>query len=512
MEKERGMGMDTFNRFRLAVTAALVLLACQILGTPAASAVRLAVQTQNGTGTFKQAGDVIPYNYLVTNTGAAPLAGPVLVTDASRQVSCPAVNTVGDLDNDLDPNETITCVAIYTVTPEDVSAGSITNRATAIVAGVRSEPAGLTLTLEAGQPGGALQLAMTANPQTYAQVGQIIIYTYSLTNSGATPLGPAQFTISDLRPGGPFPCGPDGTILAPAQSLSCSASYTVTQLNMQLPELKNSAWASGAGQTSAGVGITVPNLALPMTPGLTPWPSVTLVPGMTVQHEVMEGEWLIQIARCYGANLGAVQNANPEIADPEATLPPPMTITIPAIGSEGRVHGPPCLTYYLVEAGDTWESIANRHRIERVDLQDANRDVPLASGVRLRVPLYTLNRNPYPPGYDPAIAQRIQLTVGGSPLAFAGVGPPSGRIWYVVALTETQLLHLKLTGTAEALRLTVYDTYGEAYNPTPWSLDWTGFIPATGDYYIEVTELRGANPEPYTLEASLTLVVSSPTP
>jgi hypothetical protein len=82
----------------------------------------------------------------------------------------------------------------------------------------------------------------------------------------------------------------------------------------------------------------------------------------------------------------------------------------------------------------------------------------------------------------------------------------------VLTLTEGQILHLKLTGTADALALAVYDTYGEPHNPLFGSLDWTGFIPATGDYYIEVAEVRGGAAEPYTLAASLSLFVPSPAP
>ena len=363
-------------------------------------------------------------------------------------------------------------------------------------------------------PGG-LQLSKSASTQTYSQAGQTVIYTYSITNAGTTPLGPAQFTISDNRLGAPFPCGPAGTTLASNQSLSCSASYTITQADMNLPVLTNSATASGAGQTSAPASFTLVNLTVPATQGFgtaTPAPSLTLVPGMTVQHQVMEGEWLSQIVRCYGANLSAVLNANPQITDPEATLPPPMTLTIPDIGSDEMIHAPPCLVHYTVEAGDTWESIASRYRVDVLVLQDANRDVTLTSGARLRVPLYSPGHNPYPPGYDSASAQRIEVTAGGSPLTLAGLVPPLSRVWYVVTLPQTHVLSLKLTGTTDALRLAVYDTYGDPHNPFGEPLTWTGFIPVTGDYYIKVTEVRGAATETYTLEASLVLFISSPTP
>jgi hypothetical protein len=207
-----------------------------------------------------------------------------------------------------------------------------------------------------------------------------------------------------------------------------------------------------------------------------------------------------------------VQNANPEITDPEATLSPPMTLTIPDIGSDESVHGPPCLALYTVEAGDTWEAIASRYFADVLVLKDANRDVTLTSGARLRVPLYLPGHNPYPPGYDSVAAQRIEVPAGSGPLTLAGMVTPSGRVWFVVTLPETHILSLKLTGAPEALVLAVYDTHGDPHVPFGEPLRWTGFIPVTGDYYIEVTEVRGAATEPYTLEASLVLFISSPTP
>jgi hypothetical protein len=64
--------------------------------------------------------------------------GPVTVTDDKATVTCPAVNTVGDLDDFLDPGESLTCSAVYIATAGDVAAGFVTNTATAHVQGVDS--------------------------------------------------------------------------------------------------------------------------------------------------------------------------------------------------------------------------------------------------------------------------------------------------------------------------------------------------------------------------------------
>jgi hypothetical protein len=89
---------------------------------------------------FDRVGDVIKYSYLVTNSGNVSLSGPVTVADDKAPVTCPAVSTVGNGDGKLDPGETITCTASYTVTQADLRAGSVTNIAKASAGGTDSNP------------------------------------------------------------------------------------------------------------------------------------------------------------------------------------------------------------------------------------------------------------------------------------------------------------------------------------------------------------------------------------
>ena len=87
---------------------------------------------------FEAAGDLLHYNYVVTNDGLAPLHGPVMIADNKVPVSCPDVNTIGNHDAYLNPGESITCTATYTVQPEDVTTRSVTNTAAATVDGIVS--------------------------------------------------------------------------------------------------------------------------------------------------------------------------------------------------------------------------------------------------------------------------------------------------------------------------------------------------------------------------------------
>jgi uncharacterized repeat protein (TIGR01451 family) len=117
----------------------------------AASGPGLSLVKTASPATFDAAGDVIDYDYLVTNTGNVSLQGPVVVTDDKTTVTCPDLATVGDLDANLDPGESITCTASYTVTQADVDADGLTNTATASAGGVDSAVESETVTI-AGAP------------------------------------------------------------------------------------------------------------------------------------------------------------------------------------------------------------------------------------------------------------------------------------------------------------------------------------------------------------------------
>ena len=152
--------------------------------------------------TFTNAGDTLNYSYLVTNSGFAPLQGPVTVSDDKATVTCPAVTTVGDLDNFLDPGESITCTASYIVTATDVSNAKVTNTATATVDGVNSNQSSKTVPLSTSADVSVTKTLDTAAPYF---AGQSITYTITVANAGpstATNINvtdtPTNLTITNV--------------------------------------------------------------------------------------------------------------------------------------------------------------------------------------------------------------------------------------------------------------------------------------------------------------------------
>ncbi len=112
--------------------------------------------------------------------------------------------------------------------------------------------------------------------------------------------------------------------------------------------------------------------------------TVPVTPGTTIQHTVTEGEWLLQISRCYGTSYAAVLQANRNIANPNRILPG-WQVTVPNAGSQGAIIGPPCVLPYVVQPGDTFGALAQRYGTTAAILQLANPG-PLLAGETIFVP------------------------------------------------------------------------------------------------------------------------------
>jgi uncharacterized repeat protein (TIGR01451 family) len=151
---------------------------------------------------YSAAGDTLNYSYLVSNNGSAPLAGPVVVSDdLSTDESCPDVSTVGDFDAFLDPGESITCTATYDVTAGDVTAGSVTNTASATVDGVSSNQDSETVPVNLPD----LQVSKANDTSGSGPVGTAFNWTVTILNFG--PVDAAFITtqriLIDQLPSGP---------------------------------------------------------------------------------------------------------------------------------------------------------------------------------------------------------------------------------------------------------------------------------------------------------------------
>jgi uncharacterized repeat protein (TIGR01451 family) len=195
--------------------------------------------------TFTNAGDPVNYSYLVTNNGFAPLEGPVTVADDKAAVSCPSLTTVGDLDNFFDPGESVTCTAVYAIAGADVTAGFVTNTATATVEGVSSNSDSVTVVSTTSADLALTKTLTTAGPFS---AGQPVSFTIAVTNNGpATATNvqvtdvPTNLTITNVSGGGcaALPC----TI--PSIAPAATVNVTVTATIVAAGAFGNSATADG---------------------------------------------------------------------------------------------------------------------------------------------------------------------------------------------------------------------------------------------------------------------------
>jgi LPXTG-site transpeptidase (sortase) family protein len=194
-------------------------------GTPEITIAKSVTQTS-----FSAVDDILDYSYLVTNSGGAPLLGPVTVSDDKATVTCPAVSTVGDNDAWFDVGESLTCMASYKVLAADVTAGSVTNTASATVSGVTSNTDSETVN-------GTTDLAITKNDGvTSVNAGGTTTYTIRVTNNG--PSGVTGAILSD-----PAVAGLTKTAVACSSTPGeCVTAPNITQLesgSFALPTLAN---------------------------------------------------------------------------------------------------------------------------------------------------------------------------------------------------------------------------------------------------------------------------------
>nr|WP_246292706.1 DUF11 domain-containing protein [Naumannella cuiyingiana] len=189
-------------------------------------------------------GDVITYSFAVTNTGNVTLRD-VAVTDdlITGPVTCDPTT--------LAPTETSNCTATYTVTQADVDAGSIVNNATA----TGTSPAGAKptaddqVTVNTVEEDPSIGLSKTSDVPADGRVavGDVITYSFAVTNTGNVTL--RDVAVTDDLITGPVTCDP--TTLAPTETSNCTATYTVTQADVDAGSIVNNATATGTSPAGA---------------------------------------------------------------------------------------------------------------------------------------------------------------------------------------------------------------------------------------------------------------------
>jgi uncharacterized repeat protein (TIGR01451 family) len=224
---------------------------------PGYTVVKSVVSTTTSAGarpTLTDGGDTITYSYVVDNTGNVSLSG-VTLTDPGVSFNGGAANALstgptlvsGDTDSDniLDVNEVWTYSATYVLTQANVDAAAgvtdgVSNTVSATANNpqgtpVAPTPGGSTLTAETTIPAApSLTIDKTADTAGPLTVGQVVNYTYLVTNTGNVTISGVDVNETAFNGTGtaPTPTTTGSTTLAPGGTVTFIASYTVTQADI----------------------------------------------------------------------------------------------------------------------------------------------------------------------------------------------------------------------------------------------------------------------------------------
>jgi LPXTG-site transpeptidase (sortase) family protein len=205
----------------------------------------LKLTKSNVTLGYRSAGDTIDYSYVLTNIGGVALYPPYAVSDTANgnavTVTCPSTPA------SLAPGANVTCTATYPTTDADVTAGSVTNSATATAmdaasdgSTVNSNQASVTVNSWIQPP----SIAKAFSPSTINEDGTSTL-TFTITNPVENTIALTGVGFTDTLPTGvTVVTAPDanqcnGTVSSTSNSVtltggsidangSCTVSVTVT--------------------------------------------------------------------------------------------------------------------------------------------------------------------------------------------------------------------------------------------------------------------------------------------
>ena len=346
---------------------------------------------ENGCATLK-VGDLVTYTFTATNPGNVSLHD-VAVLDPHIGLSAITLQSGSDVNANsiLEVTETWVYNATYTVTQADIDAGKITNQAT--VNGttpnnsVVTDQSGNSTTNDSPNvipicttPKIALVktgLFNDTNNDSYAQVGETITYTFTVTNTGNVTL--TNIDITDPLIGLTISGNPIASLASGATDNSVTGVYTITQADIDAGKVTNSALATAKDPKGNDVtdisGTTVENDTPTVTP-LPQTPSIVLVKTSAFSDTNNDGFPQVGEKINYTftvTNIGNVVVNNVVISDPLVGLTitgNPIVSLIPG-ATNSSVTGVYTITQADIDAGNVTNSaLATGKDYNNIDVTD----------------------------------------------------------------------------------------------------------------------------------------------
>ena len=235
---------------------------------PVDAAPALTIDKSSSGGPFTQAGQVVTYSFLVTNAGNVTVADIAVADDAGSFTGSGTPSPVACDATTLLPGATTICTATYELTQADVDQGSVANTATAegTAGGDPLESPSDTETISIA-PAPALTIVKTGTPDDPTEAGQEITYSFLVTNTGNVTLtdvavAELEFTGNGVPPVVSCPAD-ELDSLAPGDDVTCTATYTLIQADVDAGGVTNTADATGS--TPIGLPVSAPPSEFPIT-------------------------------------------------------------------------------------------------------------------------------------------------------------------------------------------------------------------------------------------------------
>jgi gliding motility-associated-like protein/uncharacterized repeat protein (TIGR01451 family) len=280
------------------------------------------------------AGQTVTYELKVSNTGNTTLKN-IVVTDPNAAI------TNGSPIAQLNPGQQVLVTAVHTLTQADVDAGKVINQANL----TGTDPNGNTITKKSDDPStatpgdptvtqivspGSITLVKTAKLSTD---GNTIAYTFTVKNAGIVTL--SNVTISDTKIAGAIAVNP--STLAPGQTGTASAVYTITAIEKAAEQVSNTAIVTGTSPNGFKVNDVSGTNENNNTPTLVILPKITGTKTVTDANAngiIDAGEVLTYIIKM--TNNGGVDRTGVNVSDP---IPANTTYLAGSVTNGGTISG-----------------------------------------------------------------------------------------------------------------------------------------------------------------------------
>ena len=183
------------------------------------------------TETFDTVGEVINYTITVTNIGSTTLID-LLVTDPLTGLEVKIDSLEPGSDNSLE------FTTSYIITQEDIDDGKVTNTASVVLGDLKRSATEIITAVQ--NP--SIDFVKTADKTGVSEVGEEIVYTLTVTNTGNVTL--SNVVVVDEKAGVNQNVGS----LLPGESTVINVIYIVTQADMDSGSIVNIASVNGKGK------------------------------------------------------------------------------------------------------------------------------------------------------------------------------------------------------------------------------------------------------------------------